>query len=116
MKKLFTISSIFTLALCSQTTLAQEKKNIRSLTFKSDKSKKNVEEKTTIYEGNVMMKDENISFENAEKVVYDPENGTYTIYHPKNFKILAAKSVHKTGKREDSHVIIYNYKEESVTF
>ncbi|HEX7871114.1 MAG TPA: hypothetical protein VF455_13480 [Chryseobacterium sp.] len=116
MKKLFTLSGIFMLFLLSQNVSAQEKKIIKSFTFKSDKSKKNVEEKTTTYEGNVMMKDENISFENAEKVVYDPENGTYTIYHPKNFKILAAKSVHKTGKREDSHVIIYNYKEESVTF
>lgn len=104
------------LLLFSQNTTAQEKQTIKSFTFKSDKSKKNVEEKTTIYEGNVMMKNENISFENAEKVVYDPENGTYTIYHPKNFKILAAKSVNKIGKREDAHVIIYNYKEESVTF
>lgn len=104
------------LLLLSQNTFAQEKKTIKGFTFKSDKSKRNLEEKTTTYEGNVMMKNDNISFENAEKVVYDPENGTYTIYHPKNFKILAAKSVHKTGKREDSHVIIYNYKEESVTF
>jgi hypothetical protein len=104
------------LLLFSQNTFAQEKKTIKGFTFKCDKSKRNLEEKTTTYEGNVMMKNDNISFENAEKVVYDPENGTYTIYHPKNFKILAAKSVHKTGKREDSHVIIYNYKEESVTF
>lgn len=116
MKRLFTISGIFMMLLLSQNNFAQEKKTIKSFTFKSDKSKRNLEDKTTTYLGNVTMKNDNISFEDAEKVIYDSENGTYTIYHPKNFKILAAKSVYKTGKREDSHVIIYNYKEESVTF
>lgn len=116
MKKLFTISCIFMLALVSQKAHAQEKKHLKSFSFKSDKTKKTLEDKTTIYEGNVMMKNDNISFENAEKVIYNAEYATYTIYSPKNFKILAAKSVHKTGKKEDSHVIIYNMREESVTF
>lgn len=116
MKRLFTISGIFMLLLISQNTFAQEKDAVKSFTFKSDKTKRNLEDKTTIYEGNVMIKNVNISFENAEKVIHNPENGTYTIYHPKNFKIIAAKSVHKTGKKEDAHVIIYNYKEESITF
>lgn len=116
MKRLFTISGIFMLLLLSQNTFAQEQSKMKSFTFKSDKTKRNLEDKTTIYEGNVMIKNDNISFENAEKVIHNPENGTYTIYHPKNFKIIAAKSVYKTGKKEDSHVIIYNYKEESITF
>jgi len=116
MKRFFTISGVFMLLLVSQTTFAQEKRVMKSFTFKSDKSKKNAEDKTTIYEGNVMMKNDNISFENAEKVIYNAEYGTYTIYSPRNFKIIAAKSVHKTGKKEDSHVIIYNMREESVTF
>ncbi|WP_411812781.1 hypothetical protein ACLB9Y_07345 [Chryseobacterium scophthalmum] len=116
MKRLFTISGIFMLLLLSQNTFAQEQSKMKSFTFKSDKTKRNLEDKTTIYEGNVMIKNDNISFENAEKVIHNPENGTYTIYHPENFKIIAAKSVHKTGKKEDSHVIIYNYKEESITF
>lgn len=116
MKRLFTISGIFMLLLLSQNTFAQEQSKMKSFTFKSDKTKRNLEDKTTIYEGNVMIKNDNISFENAEKVIHNPENGTYTIYHPKNFKIIAAKSVHKTGKKEDAHVIIYNDKDESVTF
>lgn len=116
MKRYFTISGIFMFLLVSQISFGQEKKVMKSFSFKSDKLKKNSEDKTTTYEGNVTMKNDNISFENAEKVIYNGEDETYTIYRPKNFKILAAKSVHKTGKREDSHVIIYSMKEESVTF
>lgn len=116
MKRFFTISGIFMLLLLSQNTFAQEQKASKSFTFSSDKTNRNLEDKTTIYEGNVMMKNDNISFESAEKVIHNPENGTYTIYRPKNFNILTAKSVHKTGKKEDSHVIIYNYREESVIF
>lgn len=116
MKRYFTISGIFMFLLFSQISFGQEKKVMKSFSFKSDKSKKNSEDKTTTYEGNVTMKNDNISFENAEKVIYNGEDETYTIYRPKNFKILAGKSVHKTGKREDSHVIIYSMKEESVTF
>ncbi|WP_435524308.1 hypothetical protein [Chryseobacterium indoltheticum] len=103
------------LLLLSQNTFAQEKIRLRVLLLNLINLKE-ILRQTTTYEGNVMMKNDNISFENAEKVIHNPENGTYTIYHPKNFKILTAKSVHKTGKKEDAHVIIYNYREESVTF
>lgn len=48
MKRLFTISGIFMLLLLSQNTFAQEQSKMKSFTFKSDKTKRNLEDKTTI--------------------------------------------------------------------
>ena len=115
MKRLFTISGIFMLLLLSQNTFAQEQSKMKSFTFKSDKIKRNLEDKTTIYEGNVMIKNDNISFENAERVTIDEKNNTVTIYNPKDFKILHAKTVSKTGG-SNKNIIVYNTKEESIIF
>lgn len=112
MKRLFTISGIFTFLLFSQNTVAQEVQSEPKMVYKTDNIKKNNQ---IILTGNVMLKTKNISLVNAEKVTIDEKNNTVTIYNPKDFKILYAKTVSKTGG-SNKNIIVYNTKEESITF
>ncbi|OBW39731.1 hypothetical protein AB670_03929 [Chryseobacterium sp. MOF25P] len=115
MKRLFTISGIFMLFLLSQNTFAQEKQSGDKIDYKSDEVKHNTKEKTIILQGNVVLKTKNISLENAERVTIDEKNNTVTIYNPKDFKILYAKTVSKTDG-SNKNIIVYNTKDESIIF
>lgn len=115
MKQIFTISGIFTLLLFSQNTFAQEVQSEPKMVYKGDNIKKNTQERTIILNGNVMLKTKNISLVNAEKVTIDEKNNTVTIYNPKDFKLLYAKTVSKTGG-SNKNIIVYNTKEESINF
>jgi len=112
MKRLFTIAGIFTLLLFSQNTFAQEVQSEPKMVYKADNIKKNNQ---IILTGNVMLKTKNISLVNAEKVTIEEKNNTVTIYNPKDFKILYAKTVSKKGG-SNKNIIVYNTKEESITF
>ncbi|MEG0760753.1 LptA/OstA family protein [Chryseobacterium sp.] len=115
MKRIFTISGIFMLLLFSQNTFAQEKQSGDKIDYKSDAVKHNTKEKTIILQGNVVLKTKNISLGNAERVTIDEKNNTVTIYNPKDFKILYAKTVSKTGG-SNKNIIVYNTKDESIIF
>lgn len=115
MKRLFTISGAFMLLLISQNTFAQEKQSEDKIEYKGDNVKRNTKKKTIILQGNVMLKTKNISLGNAEKVTIDEKNNTVTIYNPKDFKILQAKTVSKTAE-SNKNIIVYNTKEETITF
>ena len=83
--------------------------------YKSDEVKHNTKEKTIILQGNVVLKTKNISLGNAERVTIDEKNNTVTIYNPKDFKILYAKTVSKTDG-SNKNIIVYNTKDESIIF
>jgi lipopolysaccharide export system protein LptA len=114
MKKLFTISSIFTLALFSQTTFAQEIKSEDKIEYKGDNVIKNSKEHTVTLSGNVMVKTKNFTVNKADKAFVDEKNNTITIYNPTDFKLISAKELSKESG-SNKNVIVYNYKDETIT-
>ena len=115
MKKLFTISSIFTLALFSQKTFAQEKQSEDKIEYKGDNVARNSKAQTVTLTGNVMIKTKNFTLNNADKAFVDEKNNTITIYNPKDLKLISAKTLSKKGGTTQN-IIVYNSKEESITY
>ena len=119
MKKLFTISGIFALLLFSQNAFAQEKQSDdrieNRIEYEGDTINRNAKEHIITLNGNVKLKTKNIALENAEKVTIDEKSNIITIYKPKDYKILSAKSIHKTATADEKNKIVYNYKDETIT-
>lgn len=115
MKKTFTIASLFILSLISQNTFAQKKDPVDGITYKSDVITRNSKENTVTLNGNVMIKTKNFTLSNADEAFIDEKNYTITISNPKDFKLISAKALSKKGE-SNKNMIVYNFKEESITF
>ncbi|MFY1046299.1 hypothetical protein [Chryseobacterium sp. GP-SGM7] len=115
MKKLFTVSGIFMLFLFSQNAAAQEKQTEEKIGYKGDQIKRNLKEDTVTLNGNVMIKTKNFIVNNADKALVDEKNHTITIYNPKDFKLISAKTLSKANGNS-KNILVYDSKEESITF
>lgn len=110
MNKIFTTLGVVLFLFVSHTLSAQEK---NAALMNATTIKKNIQNKTTEYEGKVNYKSKHISFENAEKIIVDEKTNTMTIFKAKNLKIINVKGLVKAGKTK-SDFIVYNYKENTV--
>lgn len=102
------------LLLISQNTFAQEKLSDK-IEYKSDNTIHNSKNKTIILKGNVEIKSKNFTLQNADEAVVDEQKNTVTIYNPKDFKLISAKTLSKKGD-SNKNIIVYNSKEESISF
>ena len=116
MKKLLKITTTFALILFFQNTFAQGKESTQQeniLNLSAKNTKRNIKEKTIIYDGNVNFQSKFISFDNAERVVIDEKTSIIKIYNAENFKVTKANSITR-NKKQESDFITYNYKENTV--
>ena len=118
MNKLLKISTAVFLLFISQQAFSQEINNSqqeKTLDIKGLKSKRNVTEKTIVYEVDVSFKSYFITFDKADKVVVYENSGTLKIYNCKNLKIISLNKLIKPDNNKRNY-IAYNYKENTLTY
>ncbi len=113
MRKKLKILGAFLLMLCSQQIFSQQKSD--ALELKGENSKRDLQNKTVVYTGNVSLVSNYITFDHAEKVIVEEATNELKIYKPKNFKIIHLDALEKTGKKNEGDMMIYNTKTKKLT-
>lgn len=94
----------------SQTILKTAKNDnlrIDSFAFKIDDVTK-----VSSFTGNVSLQSKNLSFDGAEKVIWDKANDNMLIYSPKNFKVDEMQKINRSDPDKILEVITYHPKQE----
>ena len=83
-----------------------------NITFKADNIKIDNTTNTVFYKRNVSLKSHNISFDGADKIIYDTNNQKIEIYKPKNLKLISMKNV--IVNKQNLDIITFYPKEDRV--
>ena len=75
-----------------------EKVSYGHLDFKADRIKIDNASNIVVYEGNVSLNSNNVTFDSADKIIFDTKNQKMEIYRPKKFKFISMESVHIKNK------------------
>ena len=96
MKNSIKILALGLLFITSKNAFAQnidEKVKSGNLTFKANKVNIDNTSSIVVYEGNVSLNSDNVTFDSAERIIFDIKNQKMEIYQPKNFKYISMQTV-----------------------
>ena len=96
MKNSSKILALVLLFITSQNIFAQNVDGqIKSgnLALKAEKIKIDNTSNIVVYEGNVSLNSDNLTFDSADRIIFDTKNQKMEIYKPKNFKFISMQTV-----------------------
>ena len=92
-----------------------ENENNNDLKLYADNIVSNDKTKIITFSGNASLYSKSISFDSAEKMVYDTTANKIEIHKPKNFKVYQLKSMVKNSNSQNQDLVIYDVKENTIT-
>ena len=115
MKNLIKIIGLGILLSTSQIVFAQSadsKVKFGNIDFKADNIKIDNMTNIIVYEGNVSLNSDNITFDFADRIIYDMNIQKMEIYKPKNFKLSSMETVKIKNQINPNFDIITFYPKE----